>query len=62
MDSPGRELLQVALGSCVALAVMILIRDVVSLGRKVRGNIKSRPFREASPSAPNLPALETEAE
>jgi len=58
MSFPAKELLQVALGSCVALAVVILMREVVSLGRK----FAAREFRDHSPSAPNLSALETELE
>jgi len=59
MNFPARELLQVALGSCVALAAVILMRDVVSLARKFR---PSREYREEPPSAPSLTALESEAE
>jgi hypothetical protein len=59
MNFPARELLQVALGSCVALAVVILMREVVSLARKFRA---SREFSEEPPSAPSLTALEAEVE
>ena len=59
MNFPAREVLQVALGSCVALAVVILMRDVVSLARKFRA---SRQYSEEPAPALNLPALKTEVE
>ena len=62
MSFPAKELLQVALGSCVAMAVVILMREVVALGRKLRANARSRPSSDGSPAVLNLPALETEVE
>jgi len=59
MNFPARELLQVALGSCVALSVVVLMRDVISLARKLRA---SRKLSEEPRSALNLTALETEVE
>ena len=59
MNFPARELLQVALGSCVALSVVVLMRDVISLARKLRA---SRKLSEEPASALNLTALETEVE
>jgi len=59
MNFPARELLQVALGSCVALSVVVLMRDVISLARKLRA---SRELSEEPASALNLTALETEVE
>jgi hypothetical protein len=43
----------------LALGVVVLMRDVVSLLRKFRA---SRAFSEESLSAPSLTALETEVE
>ena len=48
-----------ALGSCVALSVVVLMRDVISLARKLRA---SRKLSEEPRSALNLTALETEVE
>jgi hypothetical protein len=59
MNFPARELLQVALGSCVALSVVVLMRDVISLALKLRA---SRKLSEEPRSALNLTALETEVE
>ena len=59
MNFPARELLQVALGSCVALPVVVLMRDVISLALKLRA---SRKLSEEPRSALNLTALETEVE
>jgi len=49
-----RELLQLMLGLCVMLAVVVLTRDLVSRSRKRRSKL------ESPKSTPVLPALESD--
>jgi len=59
MTFPVRELLQVMLGLCVGLAVLVLMRDLIARGRKIHAQDKAR--RE-SLRAPRLSDLESELE
>jgi len=54
MPFPLREILQFLLSLCVVLAVVVLLRDLVSLSRKRRAKLGSPK------STPGLPALESE--
>jgi hypothetical protein len=63
MTFPVRELLQVMLGLCVGLAVVVLMRDLIARGRK----LPSKPtpadrIKIPSTAAPKLTDLESELE
>jgi hypothetical protein len=62
MTFPVIELLQVLLGLCVVLAVVVLVRDLIARGRRLQP--KSRPTEpvENRATAPGLPELESELE
>jgi hypothetical protein len=61
MTFPVREVLQVMLGSCVGLAVLVLMRDLIARGRKIHAQEKLRARKE-NLTAPGLSDLESELE
>ena len=58
MTFPVREVLQVMLGLCVGLAVLVLMRDLIDRGRKLHAQGKQP--RKESLTAPGLSDLESE--
>ena len=61
MTFPVREVLQLLLGLCVGLAVLVLVRDLIDRGRKLHAQEKRRTRKE-SLNAPGLSDLESELE
>ena len=61
MTFPVREVLQLLLGLCVGLAVLVLARDLIDRGRRLHAQEKLRTRKE-SLNAPGLSDLESELE
>jgi hypothetical protein len=61
MTFPVREVLQLLLGLCVGLAVLVLVRDLIDRGRRLHAQEKLRTRKE-SLNAPGLSDLESELE
>jgi hypothetical protein len=57
-----RVLLPVLLVSCVVLALVVLVRDLIPRWRKLRANIELRARKEDRAAAPSLSELESELE
>lgn len=57
-----RVLLPVLLVSCVVLALVVLIRDLIPRWRKLRANIELRMRKGNQAALPGLPELESELE
>ena len=62
MIFPVREVLQVLLGLCVGLAVVVLMRDLIARGRKLPSKAQPEERFENPIAAPNLPEMENELE
>jgi hypothetical protein len=55
-----REFLQLLLVSCVVLALVVLVRDLIPRWRKLRANIELRARKEERTTVSGLPELEGE--